>query len=200
MAKRLFDLMCAVCGLAMLLPVLLITAVAIKRFDGGPVFYAPWRVGRNKRLFRMYKFRTMVMNADKIGGPTTGRHDPRITPVGHVLRRFKLDELPQLLNVLKGDMSLVGPRPEIESEVNTYGPEMDVIFSVKPGITDLSSIEFRNEADIISQSAIADPHLAYQTLIQPRKLELQREYAWNRNFRLDLEIIFNTFRAVVQGA
>jgi lipopolysaccharide/colanic/teichoic acid biosynthesis glycosyltransferase len=169
----------------------------IMKNDDGPVFYAPKRVGRNKKKFRMYKFRTMVPNADRIGGPTTGEKDPRITPMGHFLRRYKLDELPQLFNVLYGTMSLVGPRPEIPSEVETLDEKWDVIFSVKPGITDWSSIEFRDEGKIIAQSDIDDPHEAYRTLIQPRKLQLQKYYAENHNVKMDLRILMKTFKAVL---
>jgi lipopolysaccharide/colanic/teichoic acid biosynthesis glycosyltransferase len=171
--------------------------VEIKKHDGGPVLYTPLRVGLHKKRFRMYKFRTMVQNADKIGGPTTSMSDPRITPVGHFLRRFKLDELPQLINVIKGEMSLVGPRPEVISEVEQYDPQWDVIFSVRPGMTDWASIEFRNEGEIVTNSGIDDPHEAYKQLIQPRKLELQRAYALNHSLGIDLRILWKTVLAVI---
>lgn len=195
--KRCIDCVLSSIGLVILSPVLLIVALLIKKHDSGPVFYTPFRVGFHKKRFRMYKFRTMVQNADKIGGPTTSAHDSRITPIGHILRKFKLDELPQLLNVLKGEMSLVGPRPEVISEVEHYDPTWDVIFSVRPGITDLASIEFRNEGEIVAKSGIADPHEAYKQLIQPRKLELQREYALNHSLWLDMKILWKTLLAVI---
>ncbi|MBD3340627.1 MAG: sugar transferase, partial [Candidatus Lokiarchaeota archaeon] len=135
----------------------------------------------------------------KRGGPTTSNSDSRITKTGAFLRKYKLDELPQLINVLKGDMSLIGPRPEIASEVELYDPEWNVIFDVKPGITDLSSIEFRNEGEIIANSGIADAHVAYRSLIQPRKLALQREYVLNRSLVLDAKILFNTIKVVVRN-
>jgi lipopolysaccharide/colanic/teichoic acid biosynthesis glycosyltransferase len=195
--KRCIDILLSSVSLVILSPVLLIVALIIKKYDGGSVFYAPLRVGLYKKYFRMYKFRTMVANADKIGGPTTSARDPRITPIGHFLRRFKLDELPQLINVFRGEMSLVGPRPEVTSEVEHHDPKWDVIFSVRPGITDLASIEFRNEGEIVANSGIEDPHEAYKQLIQPRKLELQREYALNHSLWLDIKILGKTLLAVI---
>lgn len=198
--KRCLDILLSSVGLVILSPVLFIVALLIKKHDGGPVFYTPLRAGLHKKHFRMYKFRTMVANADKIGGPTTSASDPRITPIGHFLRKFKLDELPQLLNVLKGEMSLVGPRAEVISEVERYDPQWDVIFSVRPGITDLASIEFRNEGEIVANSGIADPHEAYKQLIQPRKLELQHEYALNHSLWLDLKILWRTMLVIIGAA
>ncbi len=198
--KRIIDLAISCIVLLTSIPIFLILAYSIKAHDRGPIFYTPERVGRNKKLFRMYKFRTMVVNADKIDGPSTALNDQRITPIGYLLRKYKLDELPQLINVFKGDMSLVGPRPEIKSEVETYGSEFDIIFSVKPGITDLSSIEFRNESKIIAQSSLEDAHEAYQQLIKPRKLELQREYALKQSIWLDLKIMLHTILVVIGKA
>ena len=198
--KRCIDVVLSSIGLVILSPVLLIVALIIKKHDGGLVFYTPLRVGLHKKYFHMYKFRTMVQNADKIGGPTTSASDPRITPIGHFLRKFKLDDLPQLINVLKGEMSLVGPRPEVISEVEYYDPKWDVIFAVRPGITDFASIEFRNEGEIVAKSGIADPHEAYKKLIQPRKLELQREYALNHSLWLDLKILGKTVLAIIGKA
>ena len=196
MIKRGFDIICSVCGLAVLSPLLFCIACMIKIDDGGSVFYRGRRVGLMKKPFRIIKFRTMVMNAESVGGPSTADDDPRITRVGRVLRRYKLDELPQLINVLLGEMSFVGPRPEVKSEVDRYDPEWNVIFSVRPGITDLSSIAFRNEGEIIATSGIRDAHEAYRRIIQPQKLELQRKYALNHSFLLDIRIIFQTFLAV----
>jgi lipopolysaccharide/colanic/teichoic acid biosynthesis glycosyltransferase len=179
-------------------PLLVFIALAIKIFDPGPVLYKARRVGKGRKIFNMFKFRTMVINADKIGGPSTSGADPRITTIGSLLRKFKGDELPQFINVLKGEMSIVGPRPEVLSEVETYGKEWDEIFSVRPGITDLASIEFSNEGKIISESGIADPHEAYRKLIQPRKLELQKNYVKNKSFFLDLKIIIKTIISIIR--
>ena len=195
--KRLFDIICSGAGLLVLSPFLAYTAYRIKKFDNGPIFYRGERVGKGKRIFKIFKFRTMVVNADKIGGPTTSERDSRITPIGHFLRNYKLDELPQLINVMKGDMSLVGPRPEIKSEVDLYGLEWDIIFMVRPGITDYASIEFRNEGEIIANSGMEDAHTAYRILIQPRKLELQKKYAENHSLFTDIAIIFKTLKAIV---
>lgn len=186
----------ATVGLAVLGPLLICIAGIIKAEDGGPVIYRGVRVGLNGRLFRIFKFRSMVVNADKIGPASTASEDPRITSIGKWIRAHKLDELPQLLNVVAGDMSFVGPRPEVKSEVDTYDSEMDIIFTVRPGVTDYSSIEFRNESEIISKSGISDAHEAYRKLIQPRKLELQKYYAMNHTFLIDLKLILRTILSV----
>jgi len=196
MLKRLFDIVTSLFGLILFSPLFLVIAILIKKEDGGPVFYRGVRVGRYEKLFKIFKFRTMVVDAEKKGGPSTSIDDTRITKIGYFIRRYKLDELPQLINVLKGDMSIVGPRPEIKSEVDLYGPEWNVIFSVRPGITDLASIEFRNEGEIIANSGIDDAHEAYRKLIQPRKLELQKEYVLNYNMLTDIKLIFRTFAAI----
>jgi lipopolysaccharide/colanic/teichoic acid biosynthesis glycosyltransferase len=197
-AKRLFDIFASSTGLLLLIPAFFIIAYRIRAEDGGPVFYRGVRVGVNKTAFKIFKFRTMVTNAEKLGAISTSEDDIRITPTGKFLRKYKLDELPQLINVLIGDMSIVGPRPEVPSEVGTYGPEWDVIFSIRPGITDLSSIEFYNEGAIIADSGMNDPHEAYRTLIQPRKLELQKEYAAYASLGQDIRIIYNTMKAMLR--
>jgi lipopolysaccharide/colanic/teichoic acid biosynthesis glycosyltransferase len=196
MGKRLFDIVAASFGLLLLSPFLLWLVWRIRQEDDGPIFYRGERIGLFEKPFRIFKFRTMVVNADKIGGPSTSDDDPRITRIGKWLRKYKLDELPQLINVLNGDMSIVGPRPEIRSEVDSYASEWKIIFSVRPGITDISSIEFHNEGEIIANSGMDDPHKAYRKLIQPRKLELQREYVISRSMLLDIMIIFRTLLAV----
>lgn len=198
MLKRLLDIVVSIAGLTVLSPLLIAVAVMIKLDDGGPVFYRGARVGRGGRLFNIYKFRTMVLNAEKVGGPSTSENDPRITRIGSGLRAYKLDELPQLINVLIGDMSLVGPRPEVKSEVDSYDPKWKPILSVRPGITDLSSIAFRDEGGVIKRSGIEDPHEAYKKLIQPRKLELQLEYVRRRSLLLDLSILWQTVLAVIR--
>lgn len=198
--KRIFDIVISIVALAALAPFLLVIAIVIELDSRGPILYRGARVGKDGKTFRIYKFRTMIVNAEKLGGPTTSNDDNRVTRSGKLLRRFKLDELPQFINVLMGDMSIVGPRPEVRSEVDGYGAEWKVIFTVRPGITDLASIEFRNEGEMIAESGISDPHEAYRTLIQPRKLELQREYVSKRSFWMDVKIILKTMQAVVGGA
>lgn len=157
----------------------------------GPVLYGGRRVGRAGREFKMYKFRSMVTNADRIGGADTADDDPRLTKTGRFLRRYKLDELPQLINVLKGDMSLVGPRPEVPVKVAEYTPEEREILSVRPGITDWSSLKFHNEGEILAGHA--DPEQAYNRLIRPEKIRLGLEYAKRGTFRDDLVILARTF-------
>lgn len=196
--KRYLDTFLSGTGILVFAPLLLIVGLSVYLHDFGPVLYRPYRVGKKKQLFHINKFRTMVPNADTIGGPTTSRTDNRITPIGRVLRRYKIDELPQLFNVLIGDMSLVGPRPEIASEVESYGPEWDPIFSVRPGMTDRSSIVFRNEDEIVASSGMRDAHEAYRLLIQPRKLQLQKEYALNHSLNEDIKIIRDTLTVVIK--
>jgi lipopolysaccharide/colanic/teichoic acid biosynthesis glycosyltransferase len=157
----------------------------------GPALYAGRRVGAGGREFRMYKFRSMVMNADKIGGADTPDDDPRLTKTGKLLRRYKLDELPQLINVVKGDMSLVGPRPQVPQEVATYTTEEREILNVRPGITDWSSLKFHNEGEILAGHA--DPNKAYNELIRPEKMRLGLEYARHATFRDDISILVKTF-------
>ncbi len=196
--KRLFDILFASIGLIVLSPVFVWLALSIRRQDPGPVFYRAPRVGKDKKQFFIFKFRSMVMDADKVGGPTTSSNDPRVTEIGHTIRKYKLDELAQLLNVVMGHMSLVGPRPEIPSEVELYSDDCDIIFTVRPGITDYASIEFRDEGGIIERSGISDPHEAYRQLIQPKKLELQKQYVQERSFLLDVELIFKTVLAIIK--
>ncbi len=194
LAKRVVDLYFSLLGLVLLTPVLLAIAAAIKLRDGGCVFYRGTRVGRRGRLFRIFKFRTMVPDADRIGGSSTPENDPRITPIGKMLRGTKLDELPQLINVIAGDMSLVGPRPQVPWAVALYSDKEREILSVRPGITDEASIRFRNEGEILKGSL--DPDRAYLEKIAPEKTRLQLAYARSRNLRTDLRLIFRTFGAV----
>lgn len=172
-------------------PVTLAIWGRIKLDRDGPAVYAGRRVGRGGREFRMYKFRTMVTNADKVGGPSTPDDDPRLTRTGRLLRRYKLDELPQLVNVLKGDMSFVGPRPQVPDEVAGYTAEEREILSVRPGITDWSSLRFHNEGEILAGHA--DPDRAYAELIRPEKMRLGLEYVRRGTFRDDIDILAQTF-------
>jgi lipopolysaccharide/colanic/teichoic acid biosynthesis glycosyltransferase len=190
MIKRAFDVICAGVALSVLALPLAGLAVLIRFTSKGPVFYRGVRAGRYGRPFRIFKFRTMVQNADKIGGPSTAGDDTRLTSVGRWMRRFKIDELPQLINVVLGDMSLVGPRPEILSEVEAYTGEQRRVLELRPGITDWASIWNSNEERVLAGAA--DPHAAYKQLIQPTKLHLQLEYYRERTFAVDLLILAST--------
>jgi len=195
MLKRAFDLTFAAVALVVLAPLLLAIAATIRLDDGGPVFYRGTRIGRGEAPFRIFKFRTMVVNADRIGGPSTSDDDPRITRPGARLRRWKLDELPQLLNVIRGEMSLVGPRPEVAQEVALYDTEERALLSVRPGITDWASIRFRNEGALLRGAA--DPHETYRRVIRPEKMRLALKYVRTASFGADLRILMATVRAVV---
>lgn len=191
-AKRATDILASAFGLLLVAPLLLALAVWIKLDSPGPVFYRGRRIGWHGREFRIFKFRSMVMNADKIGGPTTSDDDPRVTRSGRFIRKYKADELAQLLNIFLGDMSLVGPRPDVPSEIGKLNAEeRRLILAVRPGLTDYASIEFHNEGEIVKGHA--DPHAAYERLIRPRKIELQQKYVRERSFLLDLKLIFRTF-------
>jgi lipopolysaccharide/colanic/teichoic acid biosynthesis glycosyltransferase len=195
--KRVADAQLALCGLAATAPLLVGIAAAIKASSPGPVFYRGRRAGLGGRPFEMLKFRTMVSDADRIGGPNTSGTDPRVTPVGRFLRRFKLDELPQLLNVLRGDMSLVGPRPEVLQYVEQFGEEEREILEVRPGITDWASIWNANEGEVLA--AYPDPDKAYEEVIRPTKLRLQLKYARERSLPVDLRILTCTALKLVRG-
>ncbi len=194
--KRSFDLILSLLGLIVLAPVFAAAAVAIRIESAGPMFYRGVRAGRYGKAFRIFKFRTMVEGADKIGGPSSSADDPRITRVGDLLRRYKLDELPQLLNVVKGEMSLVGPRPEVLQEVVLYTEEEKRLLEVRPGITDWASIRFRDEGEILRGSA--DPHAAYREKIRPEKIRLGLEYVERRSFLTDCKIIVSTLKAILE--
>lgn len=190
--KRLFDIILSMTGLTLLSPILLLFVVLIKFTSRGPVFYRGERVGLNGRVFRTYKFRSMVVEAESLGGSSTHENDVRITGVGTFLRRYKVDELPQLINVFLGDMSFVGPRPEVRKFTEMYTPEERIILTVRPGITDWSSVKFHNEGEIIAASGIADADEAYTKLIRPEKLRLQIKYVREHTLWLDIKIIFDT--------
>ena len=194
--KRLFDLTASAIGLTLLLPVLAVLALAVKLDSPGPVFYRGLRAGRFGKAFRIFKYRTMVVDAHKLGGPSSSADDPRITRMGGLLRRYKFDELPQLLNVLKGEMSLVGPRPEVVEEVLLYTAEEKGLLEVRPGITDWASIRFRNEGEILRGSS--DPHAVYREKIRPEKIRLGLEYVRRRSFMTDFKIILKTLKAIVE--
>lgn len=194
MSKRAFDLAAAAAGLVVLAPLLLLIALWIKFDSPGPVFFRQQRVGRHGVLFAIFKFRTMAHQPDG-GRQLTVGQDRRITRAGHLLRRYKLDELPQLLNVAGGSMSLVGPRPEVPRYVACYPPQVRaVVLSVAPGITDWTSILFKQESEILGRAA--DPEKAYVDTILPIKLEYYVRYVRERSFWLDLRIILRTLAAI----
>jgi len=189
-AKRSLDLLLSAIALVLVLPFLMALALIVKLSSPGPVLYRGKRIGLYGKPFLILKFRTMVLNAESLGGSATAADDPRLTPVGKVLRRLKLDELPQLLNVIRGEMSLVGPRPEVQKFVDLYSPEERRILTVLPGITDWASIWNSNEAAVLEGSR--DPERTYQELIRPTKLALQLEYVRNRSLGTDLRILIHT--------
>ena len=190
MAKRLFDIVSSGIGLLCLAPVFVVMAIWIKLDSRGPVFYRQTRVGRYGRDFRIFKFRSMRVGSDKGRQITVGERDPRITRSGYFIRRYKIDELPQLINVFLGDMSIVGPRPEVRKYVDLYSEEQRKVFQVRPGITDLASIKYRNENELLSQ--VDDPDTYYMDVIMPDKLTINLEYIRHQSFMGDIKIIFNT--------
>jgi len=196
MVKRLFDIIFSLLGLILVSPLFLFIGILIKRESPGPAFYRGKRVGKNGKEFRIFKFRSMVLDAEKIGGPSTSADDPRLLKIGKFLKKHNLDELPQLINILKGEMSFVGPRPEVPSEVETYDEETKkIILSVKPGITDLATLSNIHEGEILRGAA--DPHEAYRKLIKPQKLNLAKQYVKNQSFWLDLKIILKTLKSAI---
>ena len=196
MLKRIFDICAATMGLAFCAPIFFMIAWLIKREDGGPIFYPGVRTGRLGRPFKMFKFRTMVVNADQIGGASTADDDPRITTVVGKLRKYKLDELPQMLNVLKGDMSIVGPRPEVPYYTDKFDTNQRRILDVRPGITDWATLWNPDEGALLKGAD--DPDKAYEELIQPTKLKLQLKYVQERSFGSDLKIIVKTLAAITR--
>ena len=194
--KRLFDIVASACGLILLSPLFFIVSVWIKLDSIGPVFYRQVRVGRYNKEFKIFKFRTMRVGADKGSLVTIGGRDPRVTRIGYYLRKFKIDELPQLINVFIGDMSLVGPRPEVRHYVNYWTSEQLHVLDVRPGITDPASIKFRNENELMESAE--DPESFYINVIMQEKLKLYLEYVHNASFWYDIKLIFKTIYTVVK--
>jgi lipopolysaccharide/colanic/teichoic acid biosynthesis glycosyltransferase len=188
--KRLSDILFSLIGLLILSPLLAVTAVLIKLSDGGPVFFVQQRIGRGGSVFPMLKFRTMVVNAAAKGSALTIGADARITPIGRVLRRLKLDELPQLLNVLRGEMSLVGPRPEVSKFVECYTPAQREVLLLKPGITDPSSFAFFDESELLASQG--DPERFYKDHLMGEKIRINLDYAAKANFATDMFLILAT--------
>ena len=193
--KRLFDMIASAVGLVCLSPVFLVLIIWIKCDSRGPVFYKQLRVGRNGKDFYLYKFRSMHLDADKQGLITVGGRDPRVTSSGYYIRKYKLDELPQLINVLKGDMSLVGPRPEVRKYVDMYTPEQLHVLDVRPGITDMASIHYCNENELLE--AVDNPEEYYIHVIMPDKLRMNLDYVHNHNLFYDFRLIFKTISKIL---
>lgn len=195
LAKRIFDLVASVIGLLILLPILVVVAIWIKLDSTGPILFKQTRVGYVGRYFQIYKFRTMVVNAEVIGAQITSGDDGRITKIGKVLRKYKLDELPQLINVLVGEMSLVGPRPEVPKYVKLYNEAQKKVLQALPGITDLASLEFRNENELLLGKENVEEFYVQQ--IMPQKLLLNLEYIDQAGLLFDLKIIARTIGRIV---
>ncbi len=193
--KRLFDIVASGLGLIVLSPLFVMLAIWIKCDSKGSVFYRQVRVGRGNKDFRIFKFRSMRVGADKGSLVTIGGHDPRVTRSGYFIRKFKFDELPQLINVFVGDMSLVGPRPEVRHYVNYWTPEQMHVLDVRPGITDPASIKFRNENELMEKAE--DPEKYYIEVIMQEKIKLYLEYVEKHSFWYDLGLIFKTFWVIV---
>lgn len=197
MTKRLFDIIFSFLGLIITALLLGLLAILIKINSKGPVFFRGTRVGKHGKPFKMFKFRTMVTGAEKLGGPSTAKDDPRLTKIGKFLKKFQLDELPQLIDVLRGKMSFVGPRPEVPIYVKMMTEEEKrIILSIRPGMTDLASLWNFHEGEILKGSS--DPEKTYMKKIRPKKLRLQVEYVKKQSFWLDLKIIFKTILKIFQ--
>lgn len=193
--KRLFDIIASSLGLLLLSPLFLVLAIWIKLDSKGPVFYRQVRVGKDNKDFRIFKFRSMRVGSDKGSLVTVGGRDPRITHSGYFIRKFKLDEFPQLINVLIGDMSLVGPRPEVRHYVDYWTPEQMHVLDVRPGITDPASVKFRNENELLGQAE--DPEKYYIGVVMQEKIKLYLEYVNNHSFWGDVKLIFQTFKVII---
>jgi len=194
--KRILDVCCSLLVLTVLLPFWLLIALLIVLESKGGVFYKQVRVGKDNKEFHLYKFRTMRVGADKEGLLTVGERDNRITRVGYFLRKYKIDEFPQLFNIVKGDMSIVGPRPEVRKYVDLYTPEQMRVLSVRPGLTDYASIKYVHENEVLAASE--NPEQTYIDEVMPAKLELNLQYIKNQSLKEDLKLIFKTFIAILK--
>ena len=193
--KRLFDIIASGIGLLLLCPLFLLIGIWIKLDSAGPIFYRQVRVGRNNKDFRIFKFRSMRTDADKGSLVTIGGRDPRITRSGYFIRKFKIDELPQLINVFVGDMSIVGPRPEVRHYVNYWTKEQMHVLDVRPGITDPASIRYRNENELLGKAE--DPEQYYIDVVMQEKIKLYLEYVEKHNFWYDIKLILQTFWVII---
>lgn len=194
--KRIFDITLSIFGIIILSPFYVVVSFLILIDSKGGVLYKQDRVGLNGHIFKVFKFRTMNPDSFSKGALTLGSRDPRITSIGYYLRKYKLDELPQLFNVLFGDMSFVGPRPEVKKYTDLYSDEQKKVLSVRPGITDYASIKFRNENDLLSETD--EPEKLYIDVIMPEKLALNMKYILDNNVFKDIEIIFSTFYTIIK--
>lgn len=194
--KRIFDIVASGFGLLVMSPVFLILAIWIKLDSKGPVFYRQVRVGRKNRDFRIFKFRSMRVGADKMGLITVGGHDPRVTRSGYFIRKYKLDEFPQLINVFIGDMSLVEPRPEVRKYVDLYTSEQMQVLDVRPGVTSLASIRYRNENELLEKVEDSDQY--YINVVMQDKLAIDLEYIRNVSFGYDIRLVFQTFWEIIR--
>ena len=194
--KRFLDFSCSLLALIVLAPLWLLIALAIVLESRGGVLYRQSRVGRDDRDFTLYKFRTMRTGSDKKGLLTVGDRDSRVTRVGYFLRKYKLDEFPQLINIIKGDMSIVGPRPEVRKYVDLYTPEQRQVLTVRPGLTDYASIRYVHESEILARSD--NPEQTYIDEVMPAKLALNLEYIQHQSLKEDFKLIFQTFAAIVR--
>ena len=195
MIKRLFDIVSSVFVLIILSPVFIVVAILIRNDSPGGVFYKQQRIGKNQKPFGLFKFRTMRPNSDGVK-ITVGDRDPRVTDVGYFLRKYKLDELPQLINIVRGEMSVIGPRPEVSNYVDLYTDAQLCVLSVKPGLSDLATLEYVNESEILAKSD--NPEETYVNEIMPKKLALNIKYIENQSLLLDLKIIFTTFAKIIR--
>jgi lipopolysaccharide/colanic/teichoic acid biosynthesis glycosyltransferase len=195
MLKRFFDITACLIALLFFLPFFAVVAVIIRINSSGPVFYRGWRTGLNGKLFRIFKFRTMVVDAEKLGGSSTALNDPRLTEIGKFLRKYKIDELPQLTNILMGDMSFVGPRPQVEKYTKLYNDDEQIILSVRPGLTDYASIKFINLDQILGDESVDERYLKE---IEPEKNRLRMKYAKENSFWIDIKIILMTLMQMLK--
>lgn len=193
--KRIFDILVSGVGLICICPIFIVLAIWIKSDSSGPVFYRQLRVGRNNKEFGLLKFRSMYVGADRKGLITVGGHDPRVTRAGYYIRKYKLDELPQLINVFIGDMSLVGPRPEVRKYVDLYTPEQMRVLTVRPGITDMASIKYRNENELLDLSD--NPEEYYREVIMQDKLKISLEYVEHSSLLFDIKLIIMTIGSII---
>src|SRR5579883_3383055 len=195
--KRLLDVVVSSAGLLFLSPVIAVVAVLIKFDSRGPLFFRQERVGQGQRTFSIHKFRTMVVDAPLKGGPLTAPEDPRITRLGRLLRQTKIDELPQLINVLRGDMTIVGPRPEVPRYVEMFRSDYDEILRARPGITDLASLKYRDESAVLKHAT--DPEQEYLTRVLPDKIALAKEYIKRSSLAFDVSLILKTVARIIAG-
>ena len=195
--KRLFDLVGCCFAIMVSSPIMILISLLIKSTSSGKVLFCQKRVGQQKKVFSIYKFRSMIINADKLGSSVTTSNDTRITTIGKLLRKTKLDELPQLFNVLKGDMSLVGPRPDVPEIVRTYSPEMQRIFKIRPGITSLATLYFTHEETLLS--TVPDPDAFYEEILVPLKINFDMEHVERNSFTFDLKILCQTLWILTFG-